>query len=161
MRWIPFFILVYVLLGLQMGFAGLPVNFPIVAVLLGCLSAPREVALTAALVVGLCHDLVSGSPPGLHAVAYGLAAMLCASRRSMPNHVLLHAAMGLVSGLVVAGVLAMHSIVKPVVPGASVPFGQLLLTAMTGMVVAPMFLSVLKRLDWAFVRTSDKFHMRR
>lgn len=160
MRWIPFSILVYALLGLQMGLSAWPVNLPIVAVLFGCLCAPREVALTAALVVGLCHDIVSASPPGLLATAYGLAAMLCASRRAMPNHVLLHAAMGLIAGLAVAAVVALHMILRPVAAGASIPYGDLLKTALTGVIIAPLLLSVLVRLDFAFIRKSDKFQMR-
>src|SRR5690349_6692345 len=113
MRWLPYFILAYVTLGLQIGLGeylswhGARPNLVLVAVLFVALHAPRDAALLGCFSLGLLQDLLSQHPPGLYALSYGLVAMLAVGLQHVVDrdHPLTHAGLALAGGLITAVVL--------------------------------------------------------
>src|SRR5271155_2385884 len=87
MRWLPFSILAYLVLGLQIGAArsveigsaGDQPDFILIAVVFVILNAPRDAALLGSFILGALEDLVSGQPFGLYALSYAMIA-LCLSQ---------------------------------------------------------------------------------
>ncbi len=87
MRLLPHVLLAYLALGLQLGLDGLLTlrtagggygKFDLVYTAAAGISAmlPKQTAPTAALVIGLLHDLATSGPIGPRAVGYGLAGLL-------------------------------------------------------------------------------------
>src|ERR1700761_1656292 len=117
MRWIVYFILAYVAVGLQVGLAplrrydeGMP-NFVRLAVIFIALNAPREPALLGAFMLGLLQDLMSTQGMGIYAFSYGLAAMFTISTQEIVyrEHPLTHFTLGLITGFTTAVVLTLHA----------------------------------------------------
>src|SRR5689334_580391 len=104
MRWLAYFILAYVALGLQMGlapyltFRGAPPNLVLLAVIFIALNAPRDPALLGCFGLGLLQDLATGQQPGLYAFSYGIVAMLVVAVQQTVyrQHPLTHASLALV-----------------------------------------------------------------
>ena len=77
MRWITYFILAYVILGLQIGagpflrFQGASPNLVLLAVIFITMNAPRDAALLGAFSLGVMQDLLTAQPPGLFASLTG------------------------------------------------------------------------------------------
>ncbi len=121
MRWILYFILAYILLGLQLGLApyiayrDVPPNLLILLVVFIALNAPREEALLVSLLIGALQDLSSLQPLGLFAFSYGLVAVLvCWLAESVRRaHPFTHLSLTFMSTMVVGMLLLVHELVRP------------------------------------------------
>ncbi|MFW6154083.1 MAG: hypothetical protein ACOC95_02605 [Planctomycetota bacterium] len=166
MRWLPFGILVVVVLALQVSVAAavripvgrgglaLAVDLPAVLAVLVALRARRATdAALAGWVLGLCIDLaVTGVPLGLHAVTFAMAAgLICQIRPAVfPDSVLTQAL--LVGGfcLIAHGParLFVNLYVRPDAAHLGRDLLQVLLVALGSGVAGPVVLAVGKRADW-------------
>src|SRR5436305_14664380 len=107
MRWLPFFILAYVMLGVQVGLSGFDQvyrgrpNFVLLAVVFIAVNAHRDAGLLGCFLLGLMQDLLTQSPLGLNAMAYGAIGMLVIGLQEVVyrEHFLTHIALGLAGGL--------------------------------------------------------------
>ena len=123
-RWLTYFIIVYLLLGLQLGFSsytqfrGVSPNLMLLIVVFISLNAPRAEALFSSFLLGFFQDLVTLQPLGLYAFSYGLVAVLVAwsSEFVGRGHPLTHLSMSFLGGLVVSFVLMVHQAIHPVGP---------------------------------------------
>src|SRR5688500_15045938 len=110
MRWLPYFILAYVILGLQIGtgdYLSISRAYPnlvLLAVIFVATHAPRDSALLGAFSLGLLHDLLSANPPGLYAMSYGFVGMACigASQAVYRESPAMHLMLALVGSLITA-----------------------------------------------------------
>lgn len=126
MRWVAYFILAYMAVGLQVGLSayagvrGAAPNLVLLAVIYIGINAPRDAALLGCFCLGVMQDLVSSYPPGLYAFSYGLVAMFVISTQQLVyrEHVLTHFSLALVGGLMTAAVLLVHGLIHP--PGPRV-----------------------------------------
>jgi rod shape-determining protein MreD len=145
MRWLPYFILAYVALGVQIGLGefvswhGARPNLVLVAVLFIALNAPRDAALLGCFSMGLLQDLLSGHPPGLFALAYGLVALLVAGSQQgvSRDHPAVQGVLALVAGLITAIVLSVHAWVRPA--GPAIADGVVSAPAIRGPIFFPLF----------------------
>ena len=169
MRWLPFFILAYVVLGLQVGLGdfvswrGAQPNLVLIVAVFVAVNAPRDAGLLAAFLLGLFQDLVSAQPPGLYALSYGLAALVVVGSRQLAysGHPLTHFALALGGGLVTAVVVYVHGLIRPpgaplitdagdVLPAIRPGLGMLLLGALYTAALAPLVLWLLGKLKPLF-----------
>jgi rod shape-determining protein MreD len=149
MRSLPLIILVYILLGVQIGTGpylaihGSEPNLGLIVVVFIGLYARRQQALGAALAIGLAQDALSVHPMGLFAIAYVLTVYLMLGMREIVyrEHPLTHLTFTLLAGLLVAGVLLLHGWIRAPMP----PNGHLLTAAGYTAVVAVVLLFVLQR----------------
>ena len=166
MRWITYFILAYITLGLQVGagsylaYQGAAPNLVLIAVIFIAMNAPKDAALLGAFSLGVMQDLLSAQPPGLFAFSYGLVAMFVVSTHNVVyrEHPLTHATLAFIGGLMTAAVLLLHAWIRPsgqrldeLSLGAlrispAVEFTRVVYT----MALAPVILGVLQRLKRAF-----------
>ena len=136
MRWVTYFILAYLALGVQVGlgdyasYQGATPNLVLLAALFIAINAPRDAALLGCFMMGLFHDLLTHQPPGLFAVSYGLVGIMAAGTQQAVyrDHPLTHFSMALAAGIVVAGILLLNGWLRP--PGPA-------LTAWVGGGVSP------------------------
>ena len=132
MRWLAYFILAYVALGIQVGlgqyvsFRGATPNFVLVAVIFIAINAPRDAALLGCFGMGVMHDLLTHQPPGLFALAYGLVGLMVAGGQQAVyrEHPLTHFAMALAGGIVVAVVVLLNGWAQPPGPAETVWVGR-------------------------------------
>ena len=121
MRWLTYFILAYVTLGLQVGagpfmrYQGAAPNLVLLAVIFITLNAPRDAALLGAVCLGLLQDFLTQQPPGLFAFSYGLVGMFIVSTHDVVyrEHFLTHISLALVGGFLTMGVLLVHGWLHP------------------------------------------------
>src|SRR5690554_3436804 len=107
MRWLTYFILAYVALGVQIGtsgflrYQGAGPNFVLLAAIFIAINAPRDSALLGCFVLGAMQDLVTQQSLGLYAFSYGLVAMFVVSTQNLVYraHPLTHFSLALVGGL--------------------------------------------------------------
>src|SRR4051812_19051797 len=124
MRSLPYFILAYVALGLQIGLGelswmrGAGPNLPLLAVIFIAVNASREAALLGAFGIGVMQDMTTLQPLGLYALAYALVAMFVVSTQELVyrEHPLTHFSLGLVGGLLTAAVVLIHGWIRPIAP---------------------------------------------
>lgn len=143
MRFIPLIILVYVLLGVEVGagpflaYRGSVPDLGLIAVVYIGLNARRQFALGAALVIGLVQDSLSVHPLGLYAVGFAVAAYLVLGMRDVVHrgHPLTHLTFTLFAGVVVAGVELAQGLVHPPPPGAGRLLDQIGYTAVAALVL--------------------------
>ncbi|HEX8913830.1 MAG TPA: rod shape-determining protein MreD [Humisphaera sp.] len=165
MRWLPFFILAYVVLGVQVGLGGfVSVKGATPSLVLGlvvfaCTNAPREQALLASFVLGLSQDLLTVDQPiGLYAMSYGLSGLIVVAARKVAyaDHPLTHFFLALAGGLTTAVVLTVHAWVRPataastgvdglLLPAVGPDKGPLYLSAVLTAVAAPFLIWALKK----------------
>src|SRR5262245_8520490 len=120
MRWVTYFILAYVVLGLQAGlsgfvqFRGAAPNMVLLCALFIALCAPRDAALLGAFGLGLMQDLLTQQPMGIYAFSYGLVAMLVVPSQSMiyREHPVTHVMMALVGSVICSMVILIHGWIK-------------------------------------------------
>jgi len=130
MRWLPFFILAYITLGLQLGvgefasYRGAAPNLVLVLVVFIAGNAPRDTALMSSFLLGLFQDVISTQPLGLHALAYGVAGLLVAGSRQVAysGHPLTHFFLTLGVGLLTAIIFWIHGLFRP--PGTPLDLGS-------------------------------------
>src|SRR5947208_16597320 len=133
MRWLPYLILAYIALGLQIGlsphvrFHGAAPNLGLLAVIFIAINAPRDAALLGAFGIGLVQDLLSSQPPGLYALSYGMVAALVTTVSSAVyrEHPLAHVTLTFIGGLITMLVLVVHGWIRP--PGAATVDGKTML----------------------------------
>lgn len=162
MRWPLYFILAYLMLGLQLGLGGFMAiggvepNLLLLVIVFMALTAPRDEALIGALLLGAMQDLVSLEPMGLYAFAYGLVAVILVGLAEMVErrHPLTYLGAAAVGGIVWAAVLLVRERLHPagpaiVEPGATIGAVRVSARAVLGAVLyttllAPLVLGVLQ-----------------
>ena len=158
MRWLPFILLAYVMLGLQIGLGGLPragaVNFVLIAAVFLSLNATRSVAVPACFGLGLLQDIAGIGPIGTYALTYSLVALMVAGtdRALSAEHPITHFVITLAGGVVTAIVLWLHGNLARY--GVASPMGPGLVSAFYSAVVAMPAL-------WALNRMRKTFRFRR
>ncbi|HZN69367.1 MAG TPA: rod shape-determining protein MreD [Tepidisphaeraceae bacterium] len=164
MRWLAWFILAYVALGLQVGLAphlryhGAAPNLVLLAVVYVGINAPRDAALLGGFCLGVVQDLATQQPPGLFALAYGLVAMILVGSHHLTSreHPLTHFALALVGGLVTAAVLLIHGWIHPPAPGAGLSVGTEFTRVLYTALLAPVVIGVLQRAKKFFAFDSQR-----
>lgn len=162
MRWVTYFILAYIALGLQVGLSGpgyidikgAAPNFVLLVVIFIGVNGGREPTLLGAFLLGLMQDLLTLYPLGTWAVTYGVVAMFVLSTQEVVyrEHPLTHFSLGLSGGIICAVMLALHGWLYPrmhksaEIHGAVGYFASAVYTA----ILAPIVLGVLQRLRRAF-----------
>lgn len=178
MRWLTYFILAYVALGLQVGlgdyvsYQGATPNLVLLAGIFIAINAPRDAALLGCFGLGLMHDLLSYQPPGLFALAYGLVGLMAAGTHQVVyrEHPLTHFSTAVAGGILVAVIVLLHGWIYPPGPRETAWVGGAGATAATQVtfaavrpspatefaralytaVLAPLVLGVLQRVKRAF-----------
>jgi rod shape-determining protein MreD len=165
MRWLPFFILAYITLGLEAGLSraiewkSAAPDLVLLAVVFLALSAPRDTALLACFILGLLHDFTSHGTLGLFAFSYGLSAVFIVALQQAVNrrHALTHFALAGFVGLTVAIILSLHGWLRPPLsmlnpPGPVVhpPAAPLFLSAIYSAILAPFILAGLQKISGVF-----------
>ena len=173
MRWLTYFILAYVAVGVQVGLRGYvdikgaEPNLVLLVVIFVAVNAAKEAALLGAFMLGLMQDLLTIQPLGVWAVCYGLVAMFVISTHEVVyrEHPLTHFSLALMGGILCAMVLLVHGLIYPLIwgrgmtpsahnpervvtPGAGV--GKLFAGVLYTAVLAPFVLGVLLRVKKAF-----------
>jgi len=160
MRWISYFILAYLAIGVQIGageflrFGGARPDLVLLAVIYIAINAPREAALLGAFVLGLLVDLVGLHPLGLYAFGYGLVAMFVVSTQEIVyrEHPMTHFTVALVASLLVSTIALIHGWIF----GPLLPLGAQFSTAVYTAVLAPIVLGLLQRMKKAFAFKSRR-----
>jgi rod shape-determining protein MreD len=167
MRWISYFILAYIALGLQAGIAramdfhGTPPNLVLMAVIFIAMNAPRDAALLGCFILGAMQDLTSQGTMGLYSLSYGLVAMfvISAHQTVYREHPLTHFTLTLIGGVMTAVVIVVHGWIRPAGPrefagehlaAQHVGFMPLFYTAIYSAVLAPFVIGVLQKGKRAF-----------
>jgi rod shape-determining protein MreD len=164
MRWIPFTILAYVTLAVQVGLSGYDTpavahggrpQFVLLAAIFIALNAGRDAALAGCFILGLLHDLTSsGTPLGLSAFAYGLVALFVLSIHELVygEHFLTHLTLGLMAGLLLGFVTYFHGLIDFAIHRNHVhpTLVPLLASALYTAILAPVVLFVLHRMKKPF-----------
>ena len=128
MRWPAYFLLAYVVLGVQLGvgpFAavrGVGPDLVLLVVIFVALNAPLAEALVGGLLLGAMQDLVTLQPLGLFALAYGAVAWTVSrsAEHVRRGHPLTHLAFGLLGGGITGTVVVVHDWVHPAGPAVVV-----------------------------------------
>ena len=154
MRYLPWFILAYLVLGLQCGlspyiaFHNAPPNLVMPAAIFIALYAPRDAALLGTYVLGLMQDMLSQEPLGVHALLY--SAVTLAVRFTQPRfyreHWMTHLLMGLIGGVTQGLILTLVSLRLPPRP----TFSLLLISAIYSTLLTPVLLLPLQKIKWIF-----------
>lgn len=163
MRWLSYFILAYITLGLQAGIAramqwkAAEPNLVLLAVVFIALNAPRDVALLGCFILGAMQDLTSGGTMGLFAFSYGLVALFIVAVQQAVHrrHPATHFALTLIAGVLTAIVLAIHRWLRP--PGPQVL--PLFYTAVYSAILAPFVIGGLQRISRVFHFQSGRRRM--
>lgn len=168
MRWLPYFILAYLALAIQVGIGpfitwrGAAPNLVLLAGVFIAMNAPKEPALLGCFCMGLLQDLLTGHQLGAHAFAYGLVALFVvnAQQAVYRNHPLSHLSLALVAGLITAFVVLISGWIHPpgpamrdgdvVIPAVRVSVGTELMRALYTALIAPFVLWGLGRVRRVF-----------
>jgi rod shape-determining protein MreD len=169
MRWISFFILGYLSVGLQSGIAhavdwnGSGPNLVLIAMVFIAMNAPRDVALLGSLTLGFMQDLSSQDTMGLYAFSYGMAAMFVITTKQAISrqHVLSHFSLTLSAGIMTAVIFGIHGWIHPPGPAAisadgdplppvHLAFLPLFYTAIYSAILGIFILSIMQRIRGFF-----------
>lgn len=154
MRWLAYFILAYVMLGLQAGL-GVHVrigsaqpNLVVLGVIFIAIFAPRDAALLGAFVMGMMQDLLTAQPLGMHAFSYGLVAMFTVSTQQVVyrGHPLTHFSLALVAELMTMSIIVLHGLLR----GPWQPIFPMFYSALYTACLAPLVLGILGRMKRGF-----------
>lgn len=168
MRWPPIILLLYILLGLEIGLApyltlrNSTPNFGLIAVIFISLNGPRRPVLATSLLLGLTQDMLSVHPLGLFAVAYVLAAYFVLAMRDIVyrEHPLTHLTFTFIAGLLITALVLLQGWMHPLMPASgAIPaqrpaMGPLLLGSLYTAVLAVIILYPLQRWRRLFFRRS-------
>ena len=166
MRWISYFILAYLMLGLQIGLApylklggDVRPNLVLLAVIFIAINAPRDAALLGAFGLGVIQDLTTAQTLGVFAFSYALVAMFTVSTQQVVyrSHPLTHFSLAFVGSLVTGFVIILHDWRHGPRP---VPVMIHFYSAVYSAVLAPIVLGVLDRIRRAFSFQSPRRRMR-
>lgn len=173
MRWLPFFILAYVVLGVQVGLSGYDhlhrgrPNFVLLAVVFIAVNGHRDAALLGCFLLGFMQDLLTQAPLGLNAFAYGAIGMLVIAMQEVVyrEHFLTHLMLGFVGGVVYAAIAYTHGLIYSAIRGPSAYPRPLLAPLLEGAiytaVLAPFVLYVLVRMKRLFGFRPSRSHAAR
>jgi rod shape-determining protein MreD len=163
MRWLTYFILAYLALGLQVGLRGFvevrgaTPNFVLLVVVFLAINGGREPVLVACFLLGLMQDLFTQQPLGTWAVAYSLVGASVWSTQEIvyPKHPLTHFSLTLLGGILAGVVLTAHGWLYPLLHGHDAGVGGTgpavyLGSALYSAILAPLVLGVLHRVRKAF-----------
>jgi rod shape-determining protein MreD len=164
MRWLTYFILAYLALGLQVGVRGFvevrgaTPNFVLMIVVFLAINGAREPVLIASFLLGLMQDLFTQQPLGTWAIAYSLVGASVWSTQEIvyPKHPLTHFSLTLLGGILAAVVLTIHGWLYALIHGREGGVGATgdlaiyLASALYSALLAPLFLGVLHRMRKAF-----------
>jgi len=136
LRWLIYFILAYVMLGVQLGlgsyiaFRDVSPNLLVILVVFISLNAPRDEALLASFLLGGFQDLLTLQPLGLFAFSYGIVSLLvCWLAESVRRtHPLTHLSLAFMATMIVGVLLLIHDLISPV--GPAVKYGGTVLKAL-------------------------------
>jgi rod shape-determining protein MreD len=154
MRWIAYFILAYVALGVQAGVGAsaqvgqAQPNFGLLAAIFIALHAPREPALLGCFIMGLLQDVLTVHPLGLHALGYGMVGMVVMGARAVVyrEHALTHVMLALAGGIILGLVIVVHGWLR----GPAVPVGTVVLSIVYTAAIAPLLMWLLRRVKKVF-----------
>lgn len=165
MRWTPFFILVYLVFGIQLGLGGIvhnSPNFALLAAIFIAVNAHHDSALGGCLFIGLLADLSSQLAPfGVGMASFALVGMLVISLQEIVyrDHILTHVSLGLICGLFYALLQITHAALygfifarmnhKPS-PWNAAPLKFLAMQALYTALAAPIALALLKKVKKRF-----------
>ena len=164
MRWLTYFILAYVMLGLQIGLRGFfdiggawP-NLVLMAAIYIAINAPHDAALLGCFGLGLIQDMTSEQRLGIYALSYGLVAMFTVSTQQIVyrGHPLTHFSLALVGSLLTSFIIAVQGWVR----GPSPHVMTLLYCSLYTAVLAPFVLGALHRVNRAFAFQPSRRKMR-
>jgi rod shape-determining protein MreD len=161
MRWISYFILAYIALGVQIALVGFfevkdsAPNFVLLVVIFLAVNGGREPVLLGSFILGIMQDLFTLHPLGTWAVTYTLVAMFVLSTQEIVyrEHPLTHFSLALTSGILCGVVLAIHGWIYPLLHGPAIGHGggmALFSSAIYTAVLAPFILGALQRMKRAF-----------
>ena len=162
MRWFPFFILAYVVLGVQLGLSGYvdvyraQPNFVLLAAVFVAVNAQRDAALLGCFLLGLMQDLLTQSPLGLTAFSYGLIGMFVVSTQEIVyrEHFLTHLSLGFAGGLIYAFIVFAHGLLYPLLHASRgflrPSLGPLFAGAVYTAILAPLLMYLLQRMRKPF-----------
>jgi len=154
MRWLTYFILAYLMLGLQIGLSGHVAiggarpNLVLLAVIFIALNAPRDAALLGSFVLGCLQDLTTQQPMGIFALSYGLVAMFTISTQQIVyrGHPLTHFSLALVGSFLTDVVILLHGLIRGPKISPMILFYAAIYTA----VLSPIVLGLLQQMKRAF-----------
>ena len=154
MRWLSWFILAYLALGLQSGLGsyiaweGVPPNLVLIAVIFVALNAPRESALLGSYVMGLMQDALAQQPLGTYALSYGLVTLLVQATQPVVyrEHPLTHVSMTLAGAAVSSMVLFTQGMIWP----PRQPVMDLVICCLYTAALAPLILWLLQKAKGMF-----------
>jgi rod shape-determining protein MreD len=158
MRWLSFFILAYIALGLDAGLAraiewkSASPDFVLLAAVFIAMNAPRETALLGCFILGASHDLTGQGTLGLYAFSYGIAAVFIVSVQQAVNrrHPLTQFMLTGFSGILIAIIISLHGWIRPPAPGLHPPATPLFYSAVYSAVLAPFVLAGLQKIRGVF-----------
>jgi rod shape-determining protein MreD len=161
MRWLSYFILAYVALGVQIAldgffdFKGVTPNLVLLVVIFLAVNGGREPVLLGSFILGIMQDLLTLHPLGTWAVTYTLVAMFVLSTQEIVyrEHPLTHFSLALTGGILCGVVLTIHGWIYPLLHGPGTGHGggiALFTSAIYTAVLAPIVLGVLQRMKRAF-----------
>jgi rod shape-determining protein MreD len=170
MRWLPLFILAYLIVGIQAGAGaflrignGPPPNLVLLAVGFIAINAPLSAAITGCMIIGLFQDITTGQPPGVFAFSYGLFAYVVSRWRWLPprGSPITDLVIGFTGSVLTAAVLYIQGLVHPDVPAHTLPdgahvaavrvsLGTLFLAGLYTTLLAPIVMGLLHRVRTVF-----------
>ena len=164
MRWLPYLILAYVAIGVQIGagealrFRGAKPDLVLLAAVFIAMNAPREAGLLGCFVIGLLTDLVTVQPLGLYATAYGIVGLMVSGSQEIVyrEHPLTHLFLAVVGAVLVACLVLLHGWARGGAPPAGTLFGGALYTGL----LAPVVIGILQRTKRAFAFESTRKRVR-
>jgi rod shape-determining protein MreD len=171
MRMLPYILLAYVALGIQVGLGrfvewnGAQPNFVLLAVVFIAVNAPRDAAMLGCFGIGALQDLMTAQPLGLNAMAYGVVAMILSSTQSTVyrSHPLTHVSLAALGGGMAMAFVWFHALIwsrsgatdaEPAAVRAG--FVTLLLGVLYTAALAPLALWPLQRIRRAFGFTPNR-----
>jgi rod shape-determining protein MreD len=164
MRWLTYFILAYLAMGLQIGLSGHVTiggawpNLVLLAVIFIAINAPHDAALLGCFTLGALQDLATQQPLGIFALSYGLVAMFTISTQQIiyRGHPLTHFSLALVGSLLTDVVILLHGWLRGPRLSPMLLFYSAIYTAL----LAPIVLGLLQLSRSAFAFESPRRKMR-
>lgn len=162
MHLLPYIILGYLAVGVQVGLDGFvhlgrasPNLVLIVAVFLA-LVVPRDVARLACFALGLMQDLLTQQTLGLYAISYGLVGVIVGNSQAMVfrEQPLTHAAATLLGSSLTWAVVIVHGWVLGPPPSLATAFYS---TSLTTLIAPPAMWGLLKLRPLMGIRVSRRF----
>lgn len=154
MRWIPYFILAYLAVGIHIGLSGYmnwrgaSINIALLAAIFIAINAPKEAALIGCFALGAIQDLTTQQALGVCALSYGLIGYFAASVGAVAyrGHPATHFAVTLIGMLMYSAVVVIHGMIH----GPRVAVSTLLLSSIYTAAVAPILIGILHRFRKVF-----------